>query len=111
MAAVVIMQGDSYPVLIDIEQDGVALTPDMIDDVEVCVGTELRKTYSAGEVGYDIDSGRWFIRPTQQETLNLDEDAYQVIVRVKYKNQPWPDVVGALAGRIMIRGSNSKEVL
>lgn len=105
------MQGDSYPVFIDLKQYGVTLTPDMIQDQEICVGENLRKTYSGGEVGFDTETSMWYIRPTQQETLDLPEDAYSVIVRVKYKNQPSADVKGIQVGRIVIRSTFSKEVL
>ncbi len=104
------MQGDSYPVFIDLKQDGVTLTPDMIDDLEVCVGENLRKTYSGGGVAFDTGTQMWYIRPTQQETLDLPEDSYTVIVRVKYKNQP-ADVKGISVGRITIRDTHSEEVL
>ena len=30
-----IMQGDSYPIPVDIMQDGVVVTPEMVEDVEI----------------------------------------------------------------------------
>lgn len=41
-----IMQGDSYPIYIDLLQDGSPLKPHMIDDLAVYVGKSLSKTYS-----------------------------------------------------------------
>lgn len=104
------MQGDSYPVFINLKQYGVTLKPDMIDDLEVCVGEHLRKTWSGGGVAFDTGMQMWYIRPTQKETLNLPEDSHTVIVRVKYKNQP-ADVKGIPVGRIVIQDTHSEEVL
>lgn len=111
MATVNMMQGDSYAVYIDLEQSGVDLTPEMVSDIEVSVGENLRKTYSGGGVGYDAASQRWYIRPTQEETLALEADGHEVIARVKYRNTPIADVKGISVGRIKITESLSKEVI
>ena len=108
--AVNIMQGDSYPILIELEQDGHNLSPDMIDDLEICVGSTMRKTFSAGTVFYDSDLCCWFIIPTQEETFSLNAGTYEVIVRVKYKNQP-PSVKGVSVGKINLRKTLSEEVI
>lgn len=109
--AITLMQGDSYPVLIDLTQNGVNLTPEMVDDVEICIAEYLRKTYVQDGVGYDTELQKWYIRPTQQETLNLPEGSYDVIARVKYRNQPQADVKGIPIGRMKILGTFSEEVL
>ena len=111
MATFKMMQGDSYPVFIDLEQYGTNLTPDMIDDLEVSVGEVLRKTFSGGGVGYDTVTAQWYIRPAQQETLDMEVGAYEVIVRVKYRNKPQADVKGITVGKIRITESYSKEVI
>lgn len=111
MATFKMMQGDSYVVPIDLEQSGVNLTPEMISDIEVCVGENLRKTYSDGGVGYDAANQRWYIRPTQEETLALAADGHEVIVRVKYRNTPVADVKGISVGKIIISETLSKEVI
>lgn len=103
-----IMQGDAYPIEIEIKQNGDVLTPDMIDDLEICVGDDIRKTYANKEAVHS--DGYWYIRLTQEDTFGMDEGSHKVTVRVKYKNQP-PDVVGRLAGRIKVFRSHSKEVL
>ena len=108
--AVNIMQGASYPILVELEQDGHNLSPDMIDDLEICVGSTMRKTLSSGTVFYDSDLCCWFIIPTQEETFALNAGTYEVIVRVKYKNQP-PSVKGVSIGRINLRKTLSEEVI
>lgn len=106
-----IMQGDSYAIPINLTQGGYALTPDMIDEVEITVGEAMTKKYTAGGVGYSADLELWYIRPTQEETLAMEaEESYQVIARVKYKNNP-ADVKGILCGSITVEATNSTEVI
>lgn len=111
MATVKIMQGDSYAIPIELKQDGMLLTPEMVEDLEVCVGENLRKIYSGGGVGYDASRQQWYIRPTQQETMAMEVDSHDVIVRVKYLNLPDGDVVGAKIGSISVLEGRSEEVL
>ena len=112
MASVKIRQGDSYPILINVKQEGVPLTPSMVDEVEVSIGSALRKTYTSGGVGYDPSLSRWYIFPTQQETIDLEAGDYEVMVRVKYKtNSSLPYVQSDPADRIVVLESPSKEVL
>lgn len=106
-----IMQGDSYAIPINLTQGGYILTPDMVDEVEVCIGEIMTKTYSAGSVGFDTDSQKWYIRPSQAETLAMEADEnYPVIVRVKYKNNP-ADVKGIQIGSVDVEGGFSTEVI
>lgn len=105
-----IMQGDSCRVPIEISQDNVTITPYMLADVEVCVGENVRKTYSSGDVVYDDNTGHWYIRLSQEETFGMD-GTQEVIVRVKYKGAPYADVVGYKAGVINATETISKEVL
>lgn len=105
----IIMQGDAYYVPIDIKQDGVVLTPEMIDTVEVSASSSVRKTNSDGGVVYQ--NGRWYFRLSQNDTLNLEPGAHYVQTRVKYLNQPEADVLGVTAGVVTVVESNSKEVL
>ena len=104
-----IMQGDAYYVPIDIKQDGVVLTPEMIDNVEVCVSSSVRKTSDDGGVVF-LD-GQWYFRLSQNDTLGLEPGPHYVQTRVKYLNQPEADVLGVTAGVVTIVESNSKEVL
>lgn len=48
-----IMQGDEYDIYINLKQDGNALKPNMVDDIEVYIGTDIRKTYSNETVLFD----------------------------------------------------------
>lgn len=111
MASVKIMQGDSYAIPITLKQDGVILTPDAVADVEVCVGETMRKTWSSGGVGFDRNTQQWYIRPSQAETLALEADSYDVIVRVKYLSLPEADVVGKKVGTITVQEGESEAVL
>ena len=109
MASIKIMQGDSYVIPVNLTLNGYPMTPDMVDDVEVCVGEGLRKTFSEGGVGYDTSKQRWYIRPTQEETLALEVEGYDVIARVKFSNGA--DVKGIKVGTIVVLDTHSEEVL
>lgn len=106
-----IMRGDAYAVPVELTQDGYALTPDMVNDVEITVGDVLTRNYSAGDVVYDEELQQWFFRLTQAETLAMEADeSYQVIARVKYTNDP-ADVKGVKCGFIIVEDTNSTEVI
>ena len=105
-----IMQGDSRRIPIEITQDNMTITPYMLADVEVCVGENVRKAYSNGDVTFDESTGFWYIRLTQEETFGMD-GTQEVIVRVKYKNKPYADVIGYKAGIINAADTISREVL
>ena len=109
MAAFKMMQGDSYVVPINLKLNGNPLTPDTVDDVEICVGKQLRKTFRTGGVGYDTSKQRWYIRPAQEETMSIDVGGHSVIARILFSNGD--DVKGIKVGTIMIFESHSKEVL
>ena len=106
-----IMQGDSYPIYIELTQDSEILMPEMIAELEICVGEQLRKLYSSGDVKFDREYGQWYIYPTQAETLALQPGSYQVFVRVRYKNTETEEVVGVRVGRITVTDSISEVVI
>lgn len=106
-----IMQGDSYPVYITLTQDGQPLTPNMLYELEVCVSTHLRKLYTTGEVLYDSENSRWYIRLTQEETLGLPTGVHSVICRIKYLSTDEADVKGVCVGTIKVYDTFSEEVL
>lgn len=108
---ITLMQGDSYPLFIELKQNQIKLEPNMVDDVEICVSDQLRKAYSEAGVGYDSEIQKWYIRPSQKETLAMAEGVHNVIARVKYRNQPQADVKGINVGKIKIIGTFSEEVL
>lgn len=105
-----IMRGDAYPVYVDLKQDGKILTPDMISELEICVGTSLRKLYSDGGVRFDVDTSQWYIRLTQEETLRLPLGNLTVIGRIQYP-EPKDDVIGIKLGTINVIDTNSRAVL
>ena len=108
----IIMQGDSYPIYMELTQDGAPLTPDMVAELEVCVGDKLRKLYSATEVFYDEASDRWYIHPTQEETFGLESNtSYDVIVRPWYKGTNPKYVIGRRVGRISVEYNPNKKVI
>ena len=106
-----IMRGDSYPIYIELLQDDTILIPEMVAEIEVCIGESMRKLYSRNEVMFDQSSGRWYIRLSQEETLAWTESAYNVIVRIKYANMDYPDVLGLKVGRINVVDTFSKEAI
>lgn len=109
---VTIKQGDSCGIFLNLKQNGTVLLPEMVDDIEVYIGEDLRLTAVEGEVKYDSNSKRWYIWPTQEQTFALEEGTHKVEIRVKYKNQATTNVKGYdLIDRIKVRGSASKEVL
>lgn len=113
MATVRMMQGDSYAVFVDLKlkETGEPLTPDMVADVEICVGETLRKTHAAGEVLYDSEEGEWYFIPSQEETFALDPESYEVQARIKLPNGQYSTVKGIKVGTIVILDANSNEVI
>lgn len=106
-----IMQGDEYDVYIDLKQDGIALKPNLVDDVEICIGSTIRKTFQNASVLFDNKELKWYIRLTQQETLGMEEGQHQTIGRIKYKGAPQSDVVGIKLESFVVMPTTSREVL
>ena len=106
-----IMQGDSYPIPITLHQDGVILKPFMIEDLEVCVGDNLRKTFLSNGVFFNEETMQWTFRLSQQDTFSMDEGVHDVYVRIKYLGQPESDVHGERIDRIRVIAGKSREVL
>ena len=116
MAAKRMIQGDSYPLPFTITMNGTTeITPDLIAEMELCIGDEngvlIRKTFSSGSVWYDDIERKWFFRPSQQETLGLDPQGYDVVVRIKLSDSADADVIGIPIGRIIITDGQSEEVI
>lgn len=111
MATVKMMQGDSYAVFFALKINDSPLTPDILSDLEVCVGDSLRKLYSAGEVSYDETTQEWYFLPSQEETLAMEPEAYEVQARAKFRNGQYSAVKGVSVGRIIINDANSEEVI
>lgn len=113
MAIVMMMQGDTYPVpfTLKIEETNEPIVPDMVTEVEVCVGGFLRKTYSEGKILYDENLKEWFFVPTQQETLAMHPGRYTTQARIKFRNGIHSPVKGICIGTIVITDANSTEVI
>lgn len=116
MATKKMMQGDSYPIPFTITLNGTTnITPDMISELELCVGSEdepaIRKTFGGGTVGYDTVEEKWFFRPSQQETLDMEPGVYEVIVRLKFGSGSDSYVIGVKIGKIIIYNTQSEEVI
>lgn len=113
MATVRMMQGDSYAVFVNLKltETGEPLTPEMVADVEICVGETLRKTHTAGEVQYDPAEREWYFIPSQEETFALDPESYEVQARIKLPNGQYSTVKGIKVGTIVILDANSEEVI
>lgn len=107
--AITMLKGDSYPIYVNLKQDGIPLDPAMIEDLEICVGDSFRYVYSADTVFYDGSKQMWYFWPTQEQTL-ASEGALEVYVRVKYPNLP-VQVLGTKIGNIVIKNTNFTEVL
>ena len=52
-----ILQGDSYPIPVEITQDGASITPEVIEEIEITIGNTVRKTYTGG--GVFFTEGMW----------------------------------------------------
>lgn len=84
-----IMRGDSYLIPITLTQGGNVLTPEMVKDVEIFIGKDIARKMSDGNVFFDAGQQKWFVRPTQAESLALEtDDAHDVFARIKYTNDP-----------------------
>jgi hypothetical protein len=111
MATIKMMQGDSRAIFFTLEQSGTELTPNKLSEVEITVGTKIRKLYSTGEVKWDKSRRQWYIFPSQEETLALEPDGYEVQARYKFPNGEFSPVKGLTLGRIAISSSQSKDVI
>jgi hypothetical protein len=113
MAAIRMMQGDSYPVYValNMKDTGEVITPDMVSDVEISVGESLRKTYASGATLYDDTEQEWYFIPTQEETIAMNPGGYEVQARVKFSNGDYSPVKGIKVGSIIILDANSSEVI
>lgn len=81
---ITITQGESWPIFLLLRQDGVLLTPDMLQDLEVHIGDNYRKLYSDGGVKFDAEMGKWYIFPTVEETAAMEEGTYKVCCHFCY---------------------------
>lgn len=98
-----IMQGDAYNIPVRIRSGKVEITPEMVDAVEIAVGSIVKKYPS--EITF---SDYWEVPLTQQETFQLMPSLQPMQIRVKFRSG---DVVGFDCGCISVNNSKSKAVL
>lgn len=108
--SILMHQGDSYAIPVFLMQDGVALTADMIDNLEICVGGSIHRKYSDGDIFLGEEAGAYYFVPTQEETIGMKPGNYSVGIRVKYKGLP-PSVNIEPIGVITILPSSFHEVI
>ncbi len=101
------MRGDSYSLPISIETTAGVANADVFEEVEVCIGNEIRKTLSSGEITFDSERSLFLVPLTQEETFGLRGRA-RVNVRCKYHGG---DVVGVDLGVLDFAPALSREVL
>lgn len=101
------MRGDAYSLPISIETSVGIATADLFEEVEVCIGSEVRKTLSSGEITFDAERSLFLVPLTQEETFGLHGRA-RVNIRCKYHGG---DVVGVDLGVLDFVPSLSREVL
>lgn len=101
-----IMQGDSYPIPVEITQDGAVVTPEMVEDVEITVGKAVRKTMTGG--GVTFEDNTWYFLLSQEESFSMVSQQ-SVIVRLKYPVTGY--TLGIRAGMLSVEDIPQKVVL
>lgn len=91
-----------------------ALDTSDVSDVEVTVGSQIRKTYSDGGIIYDNltdpEAPRWQFALNQRDTYSLAAGNYPLRVRVKYiGSDAWID--GKQFGTLTIKQSGTEVTL
>ena len=100
------MQGDSYRLPIQVTMNGDIVTLNMVEDVEVMLGS-IRKTFLDGSVSFDEIQEAWLVSLSQEDTFRLRGGA-NAQVRVKFLSG---DVLGVDLGYVDVKSSVSKVVL
>ena len=101
-----ILQGDSYPIPVEVRQDGIVVTPELVEEVEITIGSTVRKTYTGGGVFFESDM--WYFLLTQEESFSLS-GGYDVVLRLKYPGSG--NVIGIRAGKLSVEQTEQKEVI
>lgn len=84
---ITIRQGESYPIFVNLTQDGSILTPDLITDMKLCIGDSFHKTYQSGGLAFDKASQRWYIKLTQDETMAMTVGVMVLCCHIKYPDE------------------------
>ena len=76
-------QGEQRIIPFNLKQDGHVLTPDMISDLKVCVGS-VRKKHSESSVTFQ--ENKWSFLLSQKDTLSMQPGNYDLVIHIKYPN-------------------------
>ena len=101
-----IFQGDSYPIPVEIRQDGVPVTSELVEEIEITIGSDIRKTYTGGGVFYEDEM--WYFLLSQEDTFSLS-GGYDVLLRLKHPGSG--NVVGTKIGKLSVEKAERKEVI
>lgn len=104
---IAIMQGDSYYLPIEIKIDGVYAELNDFDEIEIMIGSTIRKTLSNNSIVFDNEKKIFKVLLTQYNTLSLQGNQ-TIQIRAKLKTG---EVIGNIIEEISIIPSLSKEVL
>lgn len=95
------MQGDTYWLPFVIRQGSTLITPDLVDNVELAIGSVSR--FYPNSVEYSTD--QWQFPLTQDQSFSFPRGRLPVQVRVQFKDG---SVVGGKGDPIDVRGSVSR---
>lgn len=101
-----IFQGDSYPIPVEIRQDGVPVTSELVEEIEITIGSDIRKTYTGGGVFYEDEM--WYFLLSQEDTFSLS-GGYDVLLRLKHPGSG--NVIGTKIGKLSVEKADRKEVI
>lgn len=94
-------QGDQYSVMIAIDKDGAALTPDGCEGVRVRIGG-VEHRYP-GTLGFDTETSQWLFPLTQAQTLQM-MGTQRAQVQVSFGGNP-AQIIGSAVEQVNIDGS------
>ena len=102
-----IFQGDSYAIPFYIKDNsGTAINPSEVSAIEFCLGNLVK--YYPEDITADESTDKFYLRLTQEESINLESSYSKVQVRVKLANG---DVIGTNLMPIDIGESVTKKVI
>lgn len=75
-------QGDQYKIPFHVVVSGTEMTPTLVTDLRITIGTETKK-YSAGEIEYNDENKTWLFPIRKEQTQALSGSIpYQVGVHI-----------------------------
>ena len=96
-------QGEQLTIPFSLKQDGHALTPEMISDLKVCVGS-VSKKYSEDSVKFS--GNKWSFLMRQKDTISMEPGTHDLVIHIKYPNE---DILIRKIARMVINKSCCKE--